>query len=173
MFHKIILCVIMLFVYGNLASSEYERTDIQLSKYDHQEIDCLAKNIYFESRGEPEKGQIAVGLVTMNRAKQEHWPNSVCKVVQQQYKSTCQFSWWCTESLRNKAISNRFLPQEKKLLDNARQIATWIYMNEVQDFTKGATFFHTTYVRPGWKNVVKTVQIGQHLFYRRKQYETS
>ena len=59
-------------------------TSIQAS-----EIECLAKNIYFESRGEPEAGQFMVGFVTLNRMRDERWPNTICKVVYQRN----QFEW--------------------------------------------------------------------------------
>ena len=48
-----------------------------------EELYCLAKNIYFESRNQPKLGQIAVAQVTMNRVNSPKFPNSVCGVVQQ------------------------------------------------------------------------------------------
>ena len=62
------------------------------------DVHCLALNIYFEARGEPEKGQHAVGHVVMNRVAHSRYPNSVCGVVHQggeQRLHRCQFSWWC------------------------------------------------------------------------------
>lgn len=53
------------------------------------QLDCMAKNIYFESRGEPEAGQFMVGFVTMNRVRDSRWPNTICKVVYE----PGQFSW--------------------------------------------------------------------------------
>ena len=41
----------------------------------HNEINCLAKNIYFEARDQLTKGQIAVALVTINRVRSKHFPN--------------------------------------------------------------------------------------------------
>ena len=38
------------------------------------EIDCLALNIYFEARGEPKLGQIAVGHVVLNRVVDKRYP---------------------------------------------------------------------------------------------------
>ena len=55
------------------------------------ELKCLALNIYFEARGEPESGQLAVGHVVM-------FPGTVCGVIQQGgalRRHRCQFSWWC------------------------------------------------------------------------------
>ena len=39
---------------------------------------CLADAIYFESRGEPVRGQIAVAQVILNRAFSGHYPDNVC-----------------------------------------------------------------------------------------------
>src|SRR5579871_6580046 len=38
------------------------------------DLQCLAENVYFESRGEPLKGQYAVAEVTLNRTRAEHFP---------------------------------------------------------------------------------------------------
>ena len=45
------------------------------------EIECMAKNIYFEAAVESTAGQLAVAQVTLNRVKSHHYPNSVCEVV--------------------------------------------------------------------------------------------
>ena len=70
-----------------------------------REVDCLAKNIYFEAKGEPRAGKIAVAEVTMNRVKSKQFPRSVCAVVYQKTKGTCQFSWVCEgkKVIRNRA----------------------------------------------------------------------
>ena len=44
---------------------------------------CLAMAIYYEARGESEKGQIAVAQVIMNRVKSRKYPGSICNVVYQ------------------------------------------------------------------------------------------
>ena len=49
----------------------------------------MALNIYHEARGEVTEGQIAVAQVTVNRAKDKRWPDTICGVV---YQSK-QFSW--------------------------------------------------------------------------------
>lgn len=54
-----------------------------------KEVICLAKNIYYESRGETVLGQKLVAKVTLNRQKNKNFPNTICKVVYQPY----QFSW--------------------------------------------------------------------------------
>ncbi len=44
---------------------------------------CLASAIYFESKGEPLSGQLAVAQVIINRAKSGRFPDDVCSVVTQ------------------------------------------------------------------------------------------
>jgi spore germination cell wall hydrolase CwlJ-like protein len=48
-----------------------------LSPKAKQQVECLAQNIYFESGHESKKGQIAVGMVTMNRVKYFQIPFAV------------------------------------------------------------------------------------------------
>ena len=58
---------------------------------------CLATAIYFEARGEPEKGQLAVAQVVLNRVKNPAYPNTICGVVYQNKdrRFSCQFSFAC------------------------------------------------------------------------------
>src|SRR5262249_4074409 len=58
---------------------------------------CLAEAIYFEARGEPAVGQMAVGRVIMNRTKSAHYPHTICGVVNQNADllNRCQFSYRC------------------------------------------------------------------------------
>ena len=46
-----------------------------------KDVDCLARNIFYESGGEPTEGKIAVGIVTVNRAQDPRFGNNVCDVV--------------------------------------------------------------------------------------------
>ena len=58
---------------------------------------CLAEAVYFESRGEVKRGQIAVAQVVMNRVFSGFYPNNVCGVVYQNAhrKLACQFTFAC------------------------------------------------------------------------------
>jgi spore germination cell wall hydrolase CwlJ-like protein len=46
-----------------------------------KDVECLARNIFYESGSEPTEGKIAVGLVTINRAQDPRFGHSVCEVV--------------------------------------------------------------------------------------------
>lgn len=123
------------------------------------EWDCLRKAIYFEARGEGVKGEFAVAEVVLNRVDSPLYPSSICGVVEQAGKGACAFSWVCdgySDEMRDQVSADR-----------AGRIA-WAMLNGAPRLlTHGATFFHTSHVRPDWAaDVVKTAAIGSHLFYR-------
>jgi len=66
-----------------LSSSVAAADDISTSKLDQKELMCLARNIFYESGSESERGKIAVGMVTLNRTEHPAFPRTVCEVVKQ------------------------------------------------------------------------------------------
>ena len=46
-----------------------------------KDIECMAKNIFYEAGSEPTEGKIAVGIVTLNRTQDGRFGKSVCDVV--------------------------------------------------------------------------------------------
>lgn len=114
---------------------------------------CLAQAIYYEARGEPERGQHAVAHVVLNRTADPKYPDHICKVVHQPY----QFSWTLEKS--RKAPKG---PAWKR----AQDIAILSYMGLIKDPTNGALFFHSKQVKPYWaKKVTYNIKIGNHVFY--------
>lgn len=125
-----------------------------------RQVICLAKNIWFESRGEPSDGQLAVGMVTLNRAEHTAWPKTICEVVYQ----PGQFSWTAEPGLRNKKPTGEQWEQIVLLS------ATLMHRRDLfDDITDGATYFHATYVKPGWSKLQHTIRLGQHVFYKPKE----
>lgn len=63
-----------------------------------EEMDILAKVIYSESRGEPYKGQVAVGAVVMNRIQSSQFPNYIKDVVFQKgaFTAVSDGQYWLT-----------------------------------------------------------------------------
>ena len=55
----------------------------QASSSSDRNVRLLAACIYGESRGEPYKGQVAVGAVILNRVKSSKFPNSIAGVIYQ------------------------------------------------------------------------------------------
>ncbi|MBE9553800.1 MAG: cell wall hydrolase [Proteobacteria bacterium] len=130
------------------------------------ELECLALNVYFESRGEPYEGQAAVANVVMNRVADDRFPGGVCAVVQQGGKETedCQFSWWCDR------LGDR--PKHKADWEAARDIARIVYWGWGEDLTGGALWYHATYVKAYWRGQYERgPTIGNHIFYRDKPEE--
>lgn len=81
-----------------------------------KELECLAKNIYYEAGTEPFEGKVAVAQVTINRTKSKDFPKDICAVVYERNivynKVICQFSWFCEAQTKVKPIhaAHRFSP---------------------------------------------------------------
>ena len=140
----------------------------QLTPAAQKEVTCLADNILFEAGYEPEEGQIAVALVTMNRLRSGNYADSVCGVVRQKTGSTCQFSWWCEDKPRIASLTRKLTDTQLRVYNSIRDLAMFVYLNDekVEDITRGATYYHADYVKPGWRHLQKTVKIGRHIFYK-------
>ena len=138
---------------------------ISSEKRKAKDFRCLALNIYFEARGEPAEGQLAVALVTMNRVKNRRYPNSTCRVVWQKR----QFSW------THDGKSDR--PTDKRAWQAAQKIATLVYykygsfperIRKALDLTKGALHYYAPQLaRPYWASTQEVTRtIGGHIFLR-------
>tara|TARA_B100000242_G_scaffold289337_1_gene259014 strand:- start:194 stop:697 length:504 start_codon:yes stop_codon:yes gene_type:complete len=137
------------------------------------ETHCMALNIYHEAKNQSFVGQVAVGLVTMNRVRDHRYPNTVCEVVYQgpsrpswkdpnkriPIRHKCQFSWYCD----GKSDEAR----DKKAWWKAVEYARMVMSHRILDVTEGATHYHATYVRPAWASQkTRTTRIETHIFYR-------
>ena len=129
------------------------------------QVTCLAENIYFEAAHEPLDGKKAVAFVTLNRL-QSGYADSICEVVQQKTKGTCQFSWYCDSTF----TSRRLTIKETSLYNDILQLSTNVFLNfeRMTDVTNGATYYHADYVNPKWTRLQKEKQIGRHIFYKSK-----
>ena len=123
---------------------------------------CLADAIYFEARGEPLRGQMAVAQVVMNRVFSGYYPNNVCGVVYQNARRhlACQFTFACDGS--------REVVNEPDMWEQAKHIAKdtldgKIWLGEVGH----ATHYHAYWVHPSWVHEMKKMyKLGVHTFYR-------
>ena len=128
------------------------------------EFVCLALNDYWESRGEPLAGRMAVAQVVLNRAMDPRYPTNICDVVKQDHSRggrACQFSWWCD--------GKSDIPHEKDAWRRSVRLASAVLTrdNNIQDNTDGALWYHATTVNPKWAgDLVKATRIGDHIFYR-------
>jgi N-acetylmuramoyl-L-alanine amidase len=120
-----------------------------------RELDCLATGIYFESKGEPLAGQLAVGKVIANRADSHgRFPATYCGVLFQRG----QFSFVHGHSLPGVSHSN-------KQWQTAVAIAKIVDQDLKESAVGDALFFHARYVSPSWR-LKRVASIGNHVFYR-------
>jgi N-acetylmuramoyl-L-alanine amidase len=123
------------------------------------ELHCLALNIYHEAGAESHTGKQAVAAVTLNRVKSDAFPKSVCGVVKQRDKNSCQFSWWCQKP--------KSPPKDSDAWQDSVEIARKTLEGLHKDPTQGALYFHATRVKPDWSRTYKrTTRIGNHIFYK-------
>jgi hypothetical protein len=117
------------------------------------ELLCLAKNIYYEARGEPLQGKIAVAQVTLNRVTHRtQFDASICQVVYAKH----QFSW---------TMGPHREPRGPEWLE-AQVLAKLVVQGvaHLPDFK--ALYFHNLTVKPQWNKTKQLVaRIGNHIFY--------
>lgn len=119
-----------------------------------ENLRCLASAIYFESKGEPIDGQLAVAEVIMNRAKSGRFPPDVCGVVTQRG----QFSF-----VRGGEIPS--VDASRPAYRTALAVAK-VAMDKAWDSSAhGALFFHARRIAPTAR-FVRVASIGNHVFYR-------
>ena len=133
------------------------------AEFEERERRCLATAIYFEARGEPVRGQIAVGQVILNRVRSPQFPETICGVVYQgQMQKGCQFSFACD--------GHTDIPRDNEQWTLAQDLSRQITSGKVWLPEVGySTYYHADYVRPGWVNAMSKIdEIGRHIFYKKR-----
>jgi spore germination cell wall hydrolase CwlJ-like protein len=115
---------------------------------------CLAGAVYFESKGEPLSGQLAVAQVIINRAKSGRFPASVCSVV----KQPGQFSF-----VRGGTIPD--IDASRAGYRTALAVAKVALRAAWDSPAPDALFFHARRVAASAR-MTKVAAIGNHVFYR-------
>lgn len=118
------------------------------------ESECLARAVYWESRGEPLAGQLAVAEVVINRARSGRFAPTLCGVVRQPY----QFSF-----VRRGAIPQP--PSRSRDWHIAVAIARIATEQRAEGAAPRALFFHARRINPGWR-LTRVATVGNHVFYR-------
>jgi len=120
------------------------------------DMKCLAQAVYFESRGEPVEGQLAVAEVVINRSKSGIYPGNYCDVITQ----PAQFSF----------VHHGVIPAANEASvawQRAKAIAEIAQQNLWRSKAADALYFHATYVNPSWAHQkTELAQIETHIFYR-------
>ncbi len=145
------------------ATHAWVNNPIPASARSATELKCLATAIYFEARGEPEEGQIAVAQVVLNRLKNPTYPNTICGVVYQNktHRNRCQFSFAC-DGRPERITDMGSWKKAQELAKSAVEDQADTFITEVGS----ATHYHATYVRPRWaRRMTQTDKIGRHIFY--------
>jgi spore germination cell wall hydrolase CwlJ-like protein len=178
---KIVVALMLLTVmltFDELPLIESEHVEeLKVAKIvDIKQLNCLAKNIFYEAGNESLNGQAAVARVVMNRIA-HGFGNNPCAVVYQatyvdkliddeiQKVKLCQFSWVC----EGKGDPNKNSTRYKQVEQIAYDVLAYDAYTEV--VPKSALFFHNLQVDPFWpyKQVAK---IGNHIFYSRAKKPT-
>lgn len=117
-----------------------------------EELRCLAGAIYFESRGEPLSGQLAVAEVILNRTHSQRFGGSVCDVVTQKG----QFSFVRGGRMPNAPTNDDFR--------TAMAVAKVAMKDAWESDASNALYFN--HRRAGHANGTRVASIGNHVFYR-------
>ncbi|RIV75973.1 cell wall hydrolase [Pelagerythrobacter aerophilus] len=121
-----------------------------------REMECLAGAIYFESRGEPLAGQLAVAQVVINRANSGLFPSSYCGVVFQR----AQFSF-----VRGGGMPH--IRRGSAAWERAKAVAHIAHEGLWESEAADSLYFHATYVKPSWSRSKQArATIDTHVFYR-------
>lgn len=136
------------------AHEAFRQTDIALPDgVSERDVQLLALNVYYEARGEGLAGKAAVANVTLNRLRDQRWPETLAEVILQ----PGQFSWtrkpariadW--EALRASVV-----------------VAAKALSGTLRDRTGGALYFHAARLgEPDWtRGLTRLARIGAHTFY--------
>lgn len=121
-----------------------------------EELHCLAGAVYFEARGEPLAGQLAVAQVVINRSESRQFPASYCGVVHQR----SQFSF-----VKNGRMPN--IREGSQAWQRATAIARIAHQGMWESEADDSLYFHANYVRPSWSRSKQArARISTHIFYR-------
>ena len=165
--------------------------------FSNKDVECLARNIFYEAGSEPVEGKVAVGMVTINRSNDERYPQSICSVVKQ--KTIIAVPQTVKEV---KIIKTGFFSEPKRIVEvrttwiqkavyqfswvGQRNIRIneddprWIESKRVaEELARGgyeewqekyaeAMNFHAVYVNPKWK-LKRICRVGNHIFYKGNQ----
>jgi spore germination cell wall hydrolase CwlJ-like protein len=172
--HKFLISVSAFLIALNLlvpAAQAYDQNmeSAEITQHFNKELQCLAENVYYESRSESFEGKLAVAQVTLNRVNSSKFSSTVCGVVKQKNVvngiMVCQFSWFCNQAY-TKVIRNQYQWEESVIV--AKKALTSSVAHDILH-QSNALYFHANHVNPGWK-LTRVTQIGNHIFYKENKF---
>ena len=164
----------------------YANQQKAISELSQQDLECMAVNIYHESKNQSKLGMIAVARVVMNRVRDRRYPDSVCDVIYEgpvteswktrqdpnlpdeeriyyPRRDRCQFSWYC-DGKPDEIISKKNNIAWRLAQDVAIEVLAFDKYNGI---VEGATHYHADYVDPAWnKTITLITKVDDHIFYR-------
>jgi len=173
---------------------EYIATTVVRPIVDPRDLECLAKNIFYESGHEPYEGKIAVGMVTINRSQDARFPQSICGVVKQKTSVSVPRKVTTTRMVKTgffgkleKQVETETVWKEVVVCQfswyctkvhnpksndprwvESQLVAEQLLSGEYETYQPqygNLKFFHNTFVRPAWRGLKRIVKIGGHIFY--------
>ena len=144
------------FAHSNLIENILEKKSTpEISDLDadtRKEVTCTALAVYYESKGQPVRGQSAVAHVIQNRMTSGKFPTTACGVVFQKWRGRHQFSFL---NMRN------LMPTIASSWSTAVKVSIDAILKRSVDPTGGAKFFHNPAIAKGRS---RGVTIGAHRF---------
>lgn len=177
------LAVVAFFISMGVGYANQQRAISELSQ---QDLECMATNIYHESKNQSKLGMIAVARVVMNRVRDRRYPDTVCDVIYEgpvteswktrqdpnlpdeeriyyPRRDRCQFSWYC-DGKPDDVISKKNNIAWRLAQDVAIEVLAFDKYNGI---VEGATHYHADYVNPAWnKTITLITKVDDHIFYR-------
>lgn len=143
-----------------VAKESYQlKSDDSYFKQCMKSVQCkwLTEMGYWEARGEPDKGVVAVMYVVLNRAKHPtQWPSTIKGVIEQPW----QFSYRMEGNYQNGFT-------DKKQHYRMAVIAQKVLDGELDNPVGNSVYYHRYDVSNKWTKMKrKVVQIGNHVFRR-------
>lgn len=128
------------------------------------DLDCMARAVYYEARGESPEGQAAVAQVVLNRVHNPAYPKTICGVVfQGAVAQACQFTFACNGAM------NR--PLEPTAWRRARNVAVKALGGDLPTTVGDATSFHVARLDSELR--ADMTRVGNHVFYIARAARTS
>lgn len=127
---------------------------VAVADVDADELECMAKVVHHESRGQPRQGQIAVAQTLINRLKAGRFGDTICGVANQprQFFNTASYNPRRDNDDWNTAV----------------EVSRAVLTGQADAAVPGAMFFRASYAPPSgfFRSRQRVAAIGGHIFYR-------
>ena len=148
----------------SFASQSYLDGNLKLTSSQRKELDCYAKVVWFEARGESKRGKILVANVVRNRTNYgKPFATTVCDVVYQRN----QFAWTRDSKKKHvkfKTLAKNVSQSEHKAMMDALNVAFAMVVFDPKPVTK-ATHFCSIGEKCNFKNAKFLGKVGNHTFF--------